>query len=76
MNQNAASLMEVLQPPGTGWLKSLSRRGATLPVGVYVVRFGSEEDDPADDGVDAESIVSATVSSPEFTATGSGDGGD
>ncbi len=50
MTQPAASLMDVLAPPENRWLKALFGRKADLPAGVHVVRFGSADDDLAEDG--------------------------
>lgn len=63
MTQHAMSLMDVLEPPGNLWLKALSRRKADLPPGVYVVRFGGDDDDLTDAGPDEKGDL-ATAPAP------------
>jgi len=45
MTQHAASLIEILSPPGNRWLMELSRRKSDLPEGVRIVRFNDGDDD-------------------------------
>ncbi|MBU0752263.1 MAG: hypothetical protein KJ787_13400 [Gammaproteobacteria bacterium] len=49
MTQQAASLIEILSPPGNRWLMELSRRKSDLPEGVRIVRFNDGDDDLLDD---------------------------
>mgnify|MGYP001190436130 FL=1 len=48
MTRHAMSLMDVLAPPGNGWLKDLSRRKTDLPAGVKIVRFSDGDDEFAE----------------------------
>lgn len=43
MTRQTTSLIEILEPPENRWLKDLSKRKASLPHGVRVVRFSDEE---------------------------------
>ena len=43
MTRQTTSLIEILEPPENRWLKDLSKRKASLPLGVRVVRFSDEE---------------------------------
>lgn len=45
MTQQAASLIEILSPPGNRWLMEISRRKSDLPEGVRIVRFNEGDDD-------------------------------
>jgi hypothetical protein len=67
MNTASISLVSILNPPGNPWLKSISRRAQSLPVGVRVVRFNPADTDD-DEGILLEPAAKKAKPPPARTS--------